>query len=152
MIIEQKIKDMGIDLPESSAPLAMYVPATRIGNTIYVSGQGPFVNGVPQVTGKVGDTRTLEEAQAAARICVINMLSVVKGMVGDLDKVKQVASLMAFVASTTEFSSQHIVVNAASELLFEIFGEKGRHSRTAVGTNQLPLDITVEIAATFEVE
>ncbi len=152
MLIENKIKELGFDLPVLAPPLASYLPSSRIGNTLYVSGQGPFVKGVPMYTGKVGDTRTFEDAQEAAKLCVMNVLSVVKGAIGDLDKVKQVANLMGFVASTTEFHSQHMVINAASELLFDIFGEAGRHSRTALGTNQLPLDITVEIAAVFEIE
>ena len=101
--------------------------------------------------GYVGDSVTLEEAQDAARICIINMLAAVKHYLSDLDKVKNVVKLQAFVNSKTGFKKQHIVVNAASQLLYDVFGEKGRHARTAVGTNQLPMDAPVEIEAIFEI-
>ena len=152
MNVEKKLSELGIQLPETAAPLAMYVPATQAGNILYISGQGPFVDGKPQYVGKVGKDLSLEDAQAAARICIINMLAVIKNQVGDLNKVKTIASIQAFVSSETGFDQQHIVINAASQLLFAVFGEAGRHARTAVGTNQLPLDIPVEIMGTVVVE
>lgn len=151
MTIEKKIAELGIELPEMSPPGAMYIPVKRIGNALFVSGQVPFVNGVMQYPGHVGEEVTLEQAQEAARICIINMLAAVHYYLGDLDKVKNIVKLQAFVNSKTGFNQQHIVVNAASQLLYDIFGEAGRHARTAVGTNQLPMDAPVEIEAVFEI-
>ena len=151
MIAEKKIEELGICLPLMSPPGAMYIPVKQLGNALFVSGQVPFVDGVMQYPGHVGDTVSLEEAQEAARICIINMLAAVKYHLGDLDKVKNVVKLQAFVNSKTGFNQQHIVVNAASQLLFDVFGEAGRHARTAVGTNQLPMDAPVEIEAIFEI-
>lgn len=152
MNAEKRIQELGIDLPEAAKPLAMYVPVKQAGNTLHISGQIPAVNGKLAYIGKVGEDVSLEEAQEAARVCIVNMLSVVKGHIGDLDKVKQVVSIQAIVASKTGFDQQHIVANAASQLLFDVFGEAGRHARTAVGTNQLPLNAPIEIMGTFEVE
>ena len=129
----------------------MYIPVKKLGNALFVSGQVPFVNGVMQFPGHVGDEVTLEQAQEAARICVINMLAAVRHYLGNLDKVKNIVKLQAFVNSKTGFDQQHIVINAASQLLFEVFGEEGRHARTAVGTNQLPMNAPVEIEAILEV-
>ena len=151
MLAEKRIAELGITLPEMSRPGAMYIPVKQIGNALFVSGQVPFVNGVMKYPGYVGDSVTLEEAQDAARICIINMLAAVKHYLSDLDKVKNGVKLQAFVNSKTGFNQQHIVVNAASQLLYDVFGEKGRHARTAVGTNQLPMDAPVEIEAIFEI-
>ena len=152
MIIENKIQSLGITLPKQSAPKAMYIPTKRLGNTLFVSGQVPFIGDQLCCTGKVGDEVSLEQAQDAARICIINLLSAVKAAVGDLDKVKSIVKIQAFVNSKTGFNQQHIVVNAASQLLFDIFGENGRHARTAVGTNQIPMDAPVEIEGILEIE
>ena len=151
MLAEKRIAELGITLPEMSPPGAMYIPVKQIGNALFVSGQVPFVNGVMKYPGYVGDSVTLEEAQDAARICIINMLAAVRHYLNDLDKVKNIVKLQAFVNSKTGFNQQHIVVNAASQLLYDVFGEKGRHARTAVGTNQLPMDAPVEIEAIFEI-
>ena len=151
MIVEKKIEELGINLPEMSPPGAMYIPVKQLGNALFVSGQVPFVDGVMQYPGHVGEEITLEQAQEAARICIINMLAAVRYHLGDLDKVKNVVKLQAFVNSKTGFNQQHIVVNAASQLLYDVFGEAGRHARTAVGTNQLPMDAPVEIEAIFEI-
>ncbi|MCF0131689.1 MAG: RidA family protein [Pseudobutyrivibrio sp.] len=151
MKIESRIEELGIELPAGSAPAAMYVPLVQTGNLCFVSGQIPkTADGL--ITGKVGDTRTLEEASAAARVCVINALAALKAHLGDLDRVKRIVKLQAFVASKTGFDQQHIVTNGASELLFDIFGEAGRHARTAVAVNQLPMDATIEIEFIVEVE
>lgn len=152
MKIEKKIKGLGIELPESTKPAAMYIPVKQLGKVLYISGQVPFINGCLAYTGKVGKERTPEEAEEAARICIINMLAAVRDYLGDLDKVANVVKIQAFVSSEVGFMQQHIVVNAASQLLYEIFGEAGRHARTAVGTNQLPLDATVEIEGVFEIK
>ena len=151
MRAEQKIAELGIRLPETSEPKAMYVPVVQTGNLCYVSGQIPMAGDSLVWTGKVGDTRTLGEAQQAARLCVINGLAALKAHLGDLDRIVRIVKVQAFVASKTGFDQQHIVVNAASQLLYDIFGEAGRHARTAVGINQLPLDATVEIEFIVEV-
>ena len=105
-----------------------------------------------QFTGKAGKDKTLEEAQQAARLCAINIVAAVKANIGDLDKVKDIVKITVFVASETGFDKQHLVANGASQLLFDIFGEAGRHTRSAVAVNQLPLDATVEVEAIIEVE
>ncbi len=151
MLIEKRIKELGIDLPPSSPPGAMYVPVKRLGNALFVSGQVPMKDGKPAFTGKVGSERSIEYAQEGARLCIVNMLAAGKAYLGDLDRVVNIVKLQALVNSETSFDKQHIVANAASELLYEILGEAGRHARTAVGTNQLPLDFTVEIEAVIEI-
>lgn len=152
MRIEQKIKELGIDLPEAPKPAAIYIPVKQVGNTLYITGQIPFVNGKLAYTGKVGGERTLEEAQEAAKIVTINILAAVKEHIGDLDKVVNVVKLQGLVNSEADFNQPHIVINAASELLFNIFGDAGRHARTTFCVSGLPLGATVEIEGIFEVE
>lgn len=152
MKIEERIRELGIELPTTSAPKAMYVPVVQTGNLCFVSGQIPMLDDKLVYTGKVGESRTLEEAQKAAQICVINGLAALKAHLGDLDRIVRFIKVQAFVASKTGFDQQHIVVNAASQLLFDVFGETGRHARTAVALNQLPLDATVEIEFIVEVK
>lgn len=152
MNVENRIKELQIELPEMAAPAAMYVPVKQTGNLVFVSGQIPVKEGKMMYTGKAGEERSLEEAQAAARLCAINIVSALKYQVKDLDKVKSIVKITAFVASKTGFDKQHLVANGASELLFDIFGEAGRHTRSAVSVNQLPLDATVEVEAIVEVE
>lgn len=153
MNYEKRIEELGITLPDSSAPKAMYIPVKQVGNLLFISGQLPCkLDGSLAYTGKLGDQLTLEQGQECARLCIINMLSALKYHLKDLDRVKNVVKLQAFVSSKTGFDQQHLVTNAASELLFDIFGEAGKHARTAVGINQLPLDAPVEIEAIFEVE
>lgn len=151
MIIEKRIEELGINLPAASPPGAMYVPVKQLGNALFVAGQVPFVNGELVVSGKVGDTVSREEAEEAARRCIINLLAALKNHLGDLDKVKNITKIQVFVNSRTGFQEQHLVANAASQLLFDVFGERGRHARTAVGTNQLPMDAPVEIEAIVEI-
>lgn len=151
MNVEKKIEALGISLPEMSPPKAMYIPVRPLGNALFVSGQVPFENGELRYSGKVGGERTLEEGEEAARLCIVNLLAAVKAYLGDLDKVKTVVKVQAFVNSTPDFTQQHIVVNAASQLLFDVFGECGRHARTAVAVPVLPMDATVEIEAILEI-
>ena len=151
MQAEKKLLEMGINLPEAAAPAAMYIPVKQVGNTVYVSGQTPKQGSSLAYTGQVGKERTVEEGTDAARICTINVLAALKGFLGDLDKVKNVVKLVVFVNSDPSFHDQHIVANGASGLMFEVFGEKGRHARSAVGMAQLPLNCTVEVEAIVEV-
>lgn len=150
MMIEKKIQELGITLPSSSPPGAMYVPVKQLGHALFISGQIPIRDGRPLYTGKVGDAVTQAQAEECARQCVVNMLAACKDYLGDLDKVKNIIKVQAFVNSKTGFLKQHLVANAASQLLFDVFGEIGRHARTAVGTNQLPMDVPVEIEAILE--
>lgn len=147
MSVENRIKELKIEIPEMSKPMAMYIPTVRDGNTLYVSGQGPFADGMPKFTGKAGNV-SMAYAQDAARLCVANMLAAIKYEVGNLEAVKRFANITVYVNSAPGFQLQHIVANAASQMLFDIFGESGRHTRTAVGVNELGLDITVEVSAT----
>ena len=151
MNAEKRIAELGIILPPNSPPGAMYVPAKQLGNALFIAGQVPFVDGRLEISGKVGDTVSMEQAQEAARQCAINLLAALKGYLGDLDRVKNIIKLQVFVNSKVGFQEQHIVADAASQLLYDIFGESGRHTRTAVGTNQLPMDAPVEIEAIVEV-
>lgn len=152
MKVEERIKELGLSLPISSPPGALYVPVKAIGNVLFVSGQVPMKEGKPIYTGKVGKERTIEYAQEAARMCVMNLLAAVKDKYKDLDVIKEIIKIQGFVNSEIGFDQQHIVVNAASQLLYDILGEAGRHARTAVGTNQLPMDVTVEIEAIIELK
>ncbi|HWU39920.1 MAG TPA: RidA family protein [Candidatus Acidoferrum sp.] len=151
MRIEQELAKMGFTLP-TPKPLAAYVPAVRTGNLIFTAGQGPTVDGKPKFTGKLGRELTEEQGYQAAQLCVINCLACVKSLIGDLDKVEQVVKLLGFVACVDGFTRQPWVMNGASELLIKIFGDQGRHARSAIGTNQLPLDIPVEVEIVVRVK
>jgi enamine deaminase RidA (YjgF/YER057c/UK114 family) len=152
MTIEDKLRQMGLELPEPPKPVAAYVPCVRTGNLLFVSGQVPREKGVLRFSGHVGGNLSVEEGQQAARLCALNALSVVKGEVGNLDRVRRIVKLTGFVASAAGFTDQPKVVDGASTLLAELFGEKGQHARAAVGVNELPLGSAVEIEMIVEVE
>ena len=150
--VEQRLRQAGVTIPNAPSPAANYLPFTRTGNLVFVSGQVPFVDGKLEVTGAVGENASVEDAQGQAKICAINLLAQLKvACGGDLDRVVQVVKLGAFVASADNFFDQPIVVNAASDLMVEAFGDAGRHARFAVGTNALPLNCLVEIDGIFEI-
>lgn len=144
MRIEQELEKMGFTLP-TPKPVAAYVPAVRSGNLVFTAGQGPTLDGKPMFTGKLGRELTEEQGYKAAQLCAVNCLACVKSVISDLDKVEQVVKLLGFVASVDGFTRQPWVMNGASELLIKLYGDKGKHARSAIGTNQLPLDIPVEI-------
>ena len=150
MDIYQKLKELNIDLPQAPKAMGLYVPVKIAGNMAYVSGQGPLVDGNLACTGKVGRDVTVEQAQAAARLIAINTLSLLHEYVGDLNKIKSVVKVLGFVESAEGFNEQPTVINAFSQVFVDVFGENGRHARSAVGTNELPLDISVEIESVFE--
>lgn len=149
--IENKLSELGIQLPEPPKPLAAYIAAKQTGNLVFTAGQLPMVNGNLTAIGLLGRDIEVEDAKAAAQICVINALSAVKGVIGDLDKIKQIVRVVGYVASVPEFTQQPAVVNGASELLLVIFGEAGRHARSAVGVAALPLNAAVEVELTVEI-
>jgi enamine deaminase RidA (YjgF/YER057c/UK114 family) len=149
--IENQLSALGIQLPEPPKPLAAYIAAKQTGNLVFTAGQLPMVNGNLIATGLLGRDIEVEAAKAAAQTCVINALSAVKGVIGDLDKIKQIVRVVGYVASVPEFTQQPAVVNGASELLLEIFGEAGRHARSAIGVAVLPLNAAVEVELTVEV-
>ena len=149
-MIEGKIKDLGIELPVPPTPAGSYIPVVKTGNLLFISGQIPMENGKVVFTGKVSD-ENLEVAQKSARMCAINILAQIKRETGDLDKVAKIVRLSGFVNSSPEFTQHPKVINAASDLIFEIFGDKGKHSRIAVGVASLPLGSMTEIDAIIEV-
>ncbi len=148
---EARLKALGIELPPAPKPLASYVPAVRTGNLVFLSGQGPLADGKPTVTGKVGAELTEEAGNKAARATMIVLLGVLRGEIGSLDRVRRIVKLVGFVNSAPGFTRQPWVVNGASDLLIEIFGEAGRHARSSIGVSELPLNIPVEIELTVEV-
>ena len=148
-MIEEKIKSIGIKLPNPPSPAGSYIPVVKSGNLLYVSGQIPMEDGKVAFTGKVSDTN-IETAQKSARICAINILAQLKKELGDLEKISRIVRLSGFVNSVPEFTQQPKVINAASDLFYEIFGESGKHSRIAVGVSSLPLNSMTEIDAIVE--
>ena len=149
-MIEEKIKSIGIKLPNPPSPAGSYIPVVKSGNLLYVSGQIPMEDGKVVFTGKVSDTN-IETAQKSARICAINILAQLKKELGDLEKISRIVRLSGFVNSGPEFTQQPKVINAASDLFYEIFGECGKHSRIAVGVSSLPLNSMTEIDAIIEI-
>lgn len=150
-VIEDRLKELGYEVPEVAAPVAAYVPALRRGNLVYTSGQLPFVNGGLPATGKVGAEVSPEEAEELALLCALNGLAAARGVLGSLDKITQVLKVTAFVASDPTFTGQPTVANGASMFLGKVFGDLGIHVRSAVGVSVLPLDAPVEIEFVFEV-
>ncbi len=148
MKIEEKLKSLGIELPEAAAPAGAYVPALRAGNQAFTSGQVPLVRGELHHKGKLGQEATIEQGYEAARICALNCLAALKGLLGDLDKVKRVLKVTGFVNSAPDFTAQPKVINGASELLGQLFSEG--HARSAVGVAALPLDAMVEVEMIVE--
>jgi len=146
-----RLTELGIELPGVVAPLAAYVPAVRTGNLVYTSGQLPMQAGALPQTGKLGAQVTPEEGHALARICALNALAAVDALVG-LDAVARVVKVVGFVASAPNFNGQPAVVNGASELLGEVFGDAGKHARSAVGVSELPLNAPVEVELIVELK
>ena len=144
-MIEEKIKDLGFELPEAPKPVAAYVPALKIDKLVFTAGQIPIVKGELKYKGKLGKDFTIDDGKKAAEICALNCLAAIKGVVKDLGETEQIIKLTVFVNSVDGFSDQPKVANGASELLEKIFGDKGKHARSAVGVNGLPLDALVEI-------
>ena len=149
--VEEKIKELGLELPAAPSPMANYVTARRTGNLIFFSGAGPFQEGKPVVFGKVGAELSQEEGYQAARLTGLNLIAQLKKELGNLDRVKQFVKVQAFVASAPDFMAQPAVMNGVSDWFAEIFGEKGKHARTAVAVPQLPFNIPIEVEIIVEV-
>jgi enamine deaminase RidA (YjgF/YER057c/UK114 family) len=149
---EERLQELGVSLPSPAAPVAAYVPCVRTGNLVYISGQVPMVDGRPSHLGHLGDDVDLEAGRAAARTCAVNVLAALKAELGELSRVRRVVKVTGFVASTGGFTDHPKVVNAASELFGDVFGDAGRHARAAVGVAALPLGVPVEVEAIVEVE
>ena len=152
MQIENRLNDMGIELPAAATPVANYMPAVRSGNLIFLSGHGPRDESGALITGKIGADLTAEQGYQAARRIAIGLLGSLKAVIGDLDKVNKIVKLLGLVNCTPEFGDQPKVINGASDFLVEVFDEKGKHARSAIGTNALPSNIAVEIEMIVEVE
>lgn len=149
--IEAKLAELGITLPQPVPAAANYVPAVRSGNMLYVSGQLPIGPGGITLTGTLGDGVSIEDANAAAKLCAVNILAQTKAVIGDLDAVVRIVKLVGFVASAPGFGDQPKIVNGASDLMVEVFGDKGRHARSAVGVAALPFGAAVEVEAVIEI-
>ncbi len=152
MKIETRLTQMGVQLPAPGKPMANYVSAVRTGNLVFLSGHGPFLENGSLITGKVGADLTLDEGYNAARQVALVLLASLKSEIEDLDKVRRIVKLLGMVNCTPDFVDQPKVINGASDLLVELFGDKGKHARSAVGMNALPMNIAVEIEMIVEVE
>jgi len=151
MTVESRLAEIGLSVPDIATPVAAYVPAVRTGNLVFTSGQLPMLNGEIPMTGKVGAEVTPDEAAELAKICALNAIAAVKGLIGDLDKVVRVVKVTGFVASAPGFTSQPVVVNGASAVLGQAFGDAGIHARSSLGVASLPLDAPVEVELIVEV-
>lgn len=149
--IEKRLAELGITLPEPSEPKFSYIPCSQTGNLVYTSGQDCRVNGELLYMGKLGLELTIEQGQEAARQTIINCLGVLKAHLGDLDRVVKIVKLLGFVNSAPGFADQPYVMNGASDLLVDVFGENGKHARSAIGTSELPFHTPVEIELIVEV-
>lgn len=151
MSAERRLAELGLVLPEAPRPVAAYVPAVQSGNLLFTAGQLPFREGKVAYTGKVGGAVSAEDGYAAARLCALNCLAVARAALGSLDRVTQVVKVSGFVNSAPGFTAQAKVLNGASDLLVDVFGDAGRHARAAVGVAELPLDAAVEVEMVFAV-
>src|SRR6478609_9448114 len=152
MKTEQRLKELGIELAKATSPMANYVNAVRTGNLLYLAGKGPGLPGKPLPTGKVGRDFTVEQAYVHARETGLSLIAVMKAELGDLDRVKRIVKVLGMVNAIPEFGNQPEVINGCSDLFVEVFGDRGRHARSAVGMGSLPRGIPVEIEVIVEVE
>lgn len=150
--IEARLKEIGITVPAAAAPLASYVPTVQTGSLLFLSGQVTLKDGKREFVGKLGRDFTTEQGAEAARLCALNIVAQLKAALGDLDRVRRVVKLTGFVNAVPDFTEQPQVVNGASDLLAEIFGDKGKHARSAVGVGSLPGGVACEVEAIVEIE
>ena len=152
MKLKNKIKEIGLILPEVPKPIAEYIPAKKMGNLVFTSGQGPIKDGKFVYVGKVGGEVSIEEGYECAKMCALNCLAAIKSVIESLDEIDEVIKIKGYVNSTPDFYRQPEVVNGASELIVKIFGEKGKHTRSALGTSVLPGNIPVELEMTVSIK
>jgi enamine deaminase RidA (YjgF/YER057c/UK114 family) len=152
MNIADKLNSLGLTIPEVPRPVAAYVPALQAGDLVFTAGQLPLVNGELKFKGKLGADLTVAEGREAAKFCAVNCLAAVKGLIGDLEQVAQIVKVAGYVASAPGFTEQPQVLNGASELLVQVFGDAGRHARAAVGVAELPLGAAVEVEITVRLK
>lgn len=145
MSYEEHAKSIGITIPQAATPVGAYVPAVRGGTLLFTAGQGPMKESAPVFKGKVGQDLTIEQGYEAAKLATLNCLAAAKSVLGTLDQIERIVKVNGYVNSAPGFTEQAKVMNGASDLLGQIFGEKGRHARTSVGVSELPLNITVEV-------
>jgi enamine deaminase RidA (YjgF/YER057c/UK114 family) len=148
--IDARLAELKIELPKAAAPVANYVPVVISGKNAFTSGQVTVLNGEFKFIGKLGKEFSVEDGQKAARLCGLNVISQLKNAIGDLDKVKRVVKLTVFINSQSDFTEQPKVANGVSDLMVEVFGDAGKHARSAIGVNVLPLNVAVEVEAIFE--
>lgn len=151
MDVYQTLEKLGIALPEPSVPVGLFQPVNQVGPLLYISGQGSYYRD-HRIEGKLGADVTVEQGQLGARYCMLNALAAAQEYLGDLNRIKRIVKLLGFVAGTADFYQQPAVVNGASQTLIDIFGENGRHARSAIGTNSLPSNLSVEIEVILEIE
>lgn len=151
MIIEKRLEELGIQLQEAVTPLANYVSIQRSGDLLFSSGAGPMRDGKPTMVGRLGENMTIEQGYAAAREGAYNLICALKSYLGDLDRVEQIVSMVGYVNCTADFGAQPVVVNGASDLFVEVFGERGCHARAAIGVNALPAGTPVEVTIVVKI-
>ena len=151
MGVYENLKAQGIELPEGLSAAGLYKPVNQTGNLLFVSGQGSIENG-EFITGRVGVNMTVEQGQYAAKVCAINTLAALQAYLGDLNRIKRCVKILGFVAGADDFTEQAKVINGCSQLFIDVFGEEGRHARSAIGTNSLPLGLAVEVESIWEIE
>lgn len=149
---EAKLKELGIDLPSPAAPVANFVNAVKVDNLLFLSGNGPLKSDGKFITGKLGENLTIEEGYEAARLTGINQIAILKSAIGDLSKVKRIVKVLGMVNAASDFNDHPKVINGYSDLMVEVFGDRGKHARAAVGMASLPFNIAVEIEMIVEVE
>ena len=152
MSVESKLGELGLKLPSTATPMANYVPAVRTGNLVFLSGHGPITEDGKLVRGKLGVDLNVEQGYEAAKLTALGLLGTLKGVIGDLEKVRRIVKLLGMVNCDPDFTDHPQVINGASDLLVEVFGDRGRHARSAVGMGGLPVNIAVEIELIAEVE
>ncbi|MDZ7727870.1 MAG: RidA family protein [Dehalococcoidia bacterium] len=152
MTIDERLAELGVELPKPPAPAGLYSPSLQTGNYLYISGQVPLSEGKPMARGKCGAEVSVEEGAGLARACTLNALAIARQHLGSLDRISKVVRVGGYVASTPDFEDHPKVINGASELLMDVFGETGTHARIAIGVAALPRGVPVEVEFTFEID
>lgn len=150
--VEERIRELGFELPNAPKPVASYVPITRTGNLLFISGQGATQNGKAVMTGHIGAELSIQDGYKAAQICAINALSVLRDEIGDLDKVNKIVKVLGFINSAPGFDKQPLVLNGFSDFIENVYGEKGKHARSAISSNELPFGTPVEVEMIVEIK